>query len=292
MKTRQGMAPEKFRKRWGFAGVAAAPLTLLSAVPALAQGVSASAMAGSAPIAIAVGAGGFALLAMLIVRSLKAQSKIDRERASDQISSLRALLDIYEALMSGTQEVTVLWAENTEAPRFLGQISAILPVGRKPESLMNFDSWLTGTSAEALANHVSQLRVNGHGFAISLQARDGRLIRANGWVLGDAAAMRLRPAFSQTDAPSAPADAPSIPDISGARAVLAMWGKPAFLRDQSGKLVYANPAYLTLARALGKSGDASRPAELLGADQAQQAFATLRGRDDAGQTADHLARPA
>ncbi|WDR06915.1 PAS-domain containing protein [Devosia rhodophyticola] len=219
-------------------------------------------MVSSAPLAFAVGAGGFALLAMVIVRSLKAQSQADRERSSEQISSLRALLDIYEALMSGSQEVTVLWAENSQAPRFLGQVSSVLPVGRKPESLMNFDSWLTGTSAEALAENLSQLRVNGHGFAISLQGRDGRVIRANGWVLGGVA-MRLRPAFTQAESAPEPANALTGTDPDGARAVLALLSKPSFMRNAEGHLVYANAAYLTLAQALGKSGKAEAPVELL-----------------------------
>src|SRR5688572_15522178 len=100
------MAPDRFRKHWGFATTAAAPLTLLTAVPALAQGTQTASFAGAAPLAIAVGAGGFALLAMAVVRTMLADGKAARLKAAEQIAGLRALVDEYEALLSGTREVT------------------------------------------------------------------------------------------------------------------------------------------------------------------------------------------
>jgi signal transduction histidine kinase len=260
------MAPDRFRKRWGFAALAAAPLTLITAVPALAQSASNNTIAGAAPLAIAIGAGGFALVAMAIVRNMLADGKAARQRAAEQIAGLRALVDEYEVLLSGTREVTVFWTENSGGvPKFLGQIASVLPPGRQPESVLNFSSWLTGEDADRLARLLETLRVDGHAFAASLKALDGRLVRANGWVLGGGAALRLRPAFLQPEPVMPNLVTSGAGDLAGARAVLAMMDKPAFVRDASGRLAFANAAYLRLAKDLGKGGTENAPAELLDA---------------------------
>lgn len=258
------MAPDHFRRRWGFAALVSAPLTLISAVPALAQSASSNTLAGAAPLAIAVGAGGFALVAMAIVRSMLADGKAARHKASEQIAGLRALVDEYEALLSGTREVTVLWTENDgRGVKFLGQAASVLPPGRQPESVLNFSSWLQGDDADRLARLLETLRVDGHAFAASLKALDGRLVRASGWVLGGGAALRLRPAFLQPE--NATTLVPQAPDgdFASVRSILAMMGKPAFARDGNARLIYANAAYLKLARELGKTGSETAPPELL-----------------------------
>jgi len=275
------MAPDHFRKHWGFAVLAAAPLTLLTAVPALAQAPQAASFAGAAPIAIAVGAGAFALLSMAVVRTMIADGKAARHKAAEQIAGLRALVDEYEALLSGTREVTVLWTDEG-APKLLGQAASVLPVGRKPESVLNFQSWLATADADRLARLLEDLRVHGHAFAVSLNALDGRLVRANGWVLGGGTAMRLRPAFMQpgTDAKLTAATIATRDEMSSVRAILATLAKPAFARDTQGQLIYANPTYLALARDLGKTGSETAPPELLDTAQLQQHLQGRAGGDE------------
>ena len=273
------MAPGHFRRRWGFVALVSAPLTLISAVPALAQGASTNTLAGAAPLAVAVGAAGFALVAMALVRRMLADSKTARRQSNDQIAGLRALVDEYEALLSGTREVTVLWTGNNGGDvKFLGQAAAVLPPGRQPESVLNFSSWLRPDDADRLAGLLETLRVQGHAFAASLKALDGRVIRANGWVLGGGVALRLRPAFMQPDA-VAPVLLPSAvqADLSGVRAILALLTKPGFARDAGGRLVFANAAYLKLAGDMGKGGTETAPAELLDAPLLHQHMAACAG---------------
>ncbi len=275
------MAPDRFRKHWGFAALAAAPLTLMTAVPALAQGLNAASFVGAAPLAIAVGAGAFALMAMAVIRTMLADGKAARRRAAGQIAGLRAMVDEYEALLSGTREVTVLWTENSEgAPRLLGQAASVLPPGRQPESVLNFPSWLSHGDADKLARLLEDLRVHGHAFAVSLNALDGRLIRADGWVLGGGAAMRLRPAFLQPQAEPALAPPPATGDLASIRAVLSTLADPAFIRNRDDRLVYANQPYLLLARALGKTGTEAAPPELLDTAQLRQHLLDCAGADE------------
>src|SRR4051812_2086254 len=98
------MRPERFRRRLGFALCGAAPLTLFTAAPALSQGLNSATLVGSVPLAVALGAGAFALLAMVLVRRMNRDRRVTEQRASEQVASLRALVDDYEALLSGTGE--------------------------------------------------------------------------------------------------------------------------------------------------------------------------------------------
>lgn len=272
------MAPDRLRKRWGFAVVASAPLTVMTAVPAFAQGASTASLGGIVPVAVVIGAGGFALVAVTVLRRLVRDGQLAQRQARAQIADLRALVDDYENLIGGSRELTVIWPEQPgTAPRMLGQAAAVLPPGRQPQSVLNFDTWLPGSEAEKLAHLVEQLRVEGRSFNASVKALDGRLVRATGWLAGGGAALRLRPAFAQ---PSA-----DMPDATGndresVLAVLDLLDRPAFLRNAAGRLVFANQAYLDLCRTLGKPVSAEAPAELLDTRQLQAHLDECSGNDE------------
>lgn len=262
------MGPDHIRKRWGFAGLLSAPLTLMTAAPALAQSLAPTHPAGIAAMTVALGAGGFALIAMIVLRAMLSDGRAARRRAAEQIASLRAQVDEYENLISGGRELTVLWAgDSAVAPRVLGQASAILPTGRRAQSVLNLHSWLGPAEANRLDGLLDALRLNGHGFSESLVALDGRPVQATGWVMGVTAALRLRPILVPGDEAAAMrADAReevAENDRQSLRAALAAMPDPAFLRDGADRLVYANAAYISLARSLGRSGGDGMPPELL-----------------------------
>lgn len=270
------MAPDRLRKQMGFAALVSAPLTLMTAVPALAQGFVPASLGGIAPLAIALGAGGFALLSMAVLRTILTDNRTMRRRAAEQIADLRALVDEYENLISGGSELTILWG-GQGSPRILGQSGAVLPAGRQPQSVLNLHTWLGAAEANRMATLLDELRLQGRGFATSLRTQDGKLVRATGWAMGNGAALRLRPAFSQPGDEAAlladNAAEAAAGDLEGARTILGLLAQPAFLRNGEGQLVYANDAYCALARALGKTCTETRPVEIAepapGAVQAQ-----------------------
>ena len=270
------MAPEAIRIGWRFEGVATSAVTLLAATPALAQGYSANMLVGAVPLSVALGAGAFALIAMALIRKLLKDARTARDTASAQIGRLRALVDEYESLVSGMPETIVLWTPNADGPKFLGQTSVVLPPGRRPEAILDFDTWLPDGDAKSLRIVMESLRVEGRGFDMSLRGRDGRLMRATGWSLGGGIALRIRPAFQQAPAVPAPAPRDESATIATARTVLAGLGKPGFLRNEAGHLVYANDAYLELASTLGTKAGAGHPPELLSADDVARLGAALR----------------
>lgn len=251
------MTRKQFRVRWRFAGPTASLPAILAASPALSQGFNNSLVMGSMPLAVALGAGGFALLSMALLRRLAKEAKAERQQSQRQIASLRALVDEYEALLSNVPEITVLWTEHAEGPKFLGQSTVILPPGRRPEAVLEFADWLPEQEAERLVRALEGLKVHGNSFDLRLLTLDKRQMRATGWVLGGGSVLRLRPAYvPQTiSTDEAPALAtPPATDMAVARAVLGGLGKPAFLRDDTGALTFVNGPYMILAQALGCTG--------------------------------------
>src|SRR3569833_1958547 len=71
------------------------------------------------------------------------------------LTLLLAAVDDYEALLSGTGEVTVVWSGRGASPKFLGPASAVLPSGRRIEAILDYRSWLNAPDATALAPRVA-----------------------------------------------------------------------------------------------------------------------------------------
>jgi len=273
------MAPGAFRKHLGFAGLSSALIALSTASPALAQGIAPSSLGGIVPVAVVIGAGGFALFAVTVLRKLLADGHSVKHQAREQISELRALVDDYENLIGSTRELTVIWPEQPgSTPRLLGQAAAVLPAGRQAQSVLNFDTWLRGSQADLLASCVERLRMEGRSFNTSLDTLDGRIVRATGWLSGSGAAVRLRPAFLQPDEDSTE---PGADDRASVIAVLELLPKPAFLRDATDRLVFVNEAYLDLCRQVGRPVSAETPSELLEAAALRSHLDTCRASAEA-----------
>ena len=251
------MRPERFRRRLGFALCGAAPVTLFTAAPALSQGLNSSSLMGTVPLAVALGAGAFALLAMALLRKLVRDGRTAQRRSAEQIANLRAMVDDYEALLSGTGEITVVWNARTNGPKFLGPASAVLPGGRRVEAVLDFGTWLNEADARSLTARLGDLRSGGQGFDLLLAAKDGRQMRVVGWALGAGAAMRIRPTLYQPgQRPPSRTD-----DIEMA---IGMIPDPAVVFGEGKKVAFANAAYLALSK--GRIGTPAEIADATGMD--------------------------
>lgn len=255
------MGPDKIRNVLGFVGLSASVVTLLSASPSLGQSLNVTSVMGAAPFAVALGAAAFGVIAVTLIRKVLRDGRAAKQQATEQISTLRAMVDEYEALLSGAREVIVLWTDTAQGPRFLGQPGALLPAGRHAEAVLDFGAWLTDADAAILARFVEGLRVSARSFEAMLTARDGRTIRAAGILLGNGTALRLRPAAPASG--RAPVPQTAAPVHADARSVLQSLTMPAFLRDDKGRLVYVNAAWHDLAYRMGRRSSDAQPADLV-----------------------------
>lgn len=258
------MRPDGFRSALGFAGLSASLVTLLTTSSSLAQGLNSSGVAGIVPLAVAAGAGAFALIAAALIRGVVRENRRARERSLNQVATLRARLDEYEGLLAGSREVVVLFTGSEEPARIFGQVSALLGDGHSADRVLAFADWLAPADADRLATGLEGLRVEARPFEATLRARDGRTIRATGSLSGTGTALRLRPAatISADPAPATPREPADL------QHVLAAMTEPAFLRDAAGRLLYGNPAWHRLAERLGRRSSDQQPADLF--DQAQR----------------------
>ncbi|MEP7240254.1 MAG: PAS-domain containing protein [Devosia sp.] len=215
-------------------------VTLLAGVPALGQGLGSSGVVGAMPLAIALGAGAFAMLGIAVARNLIRRGRQLQERAQQQVASLRALVDDYEALLAGAGEITVIWGGRGMRPKVLGSASATLPEGRRVETVLDFGAWLAEADADTLAAAVKLLRNDGQGFDLALTGRDGRTLEAVGWPLGAGSALRVRPQARGTAAGKAERTIPL-------EVTLARLRDPAVILGPGDKVLFANAAYQSLA---------------------------------------------
>jgi signal transduction histidine kinase len=264
------MAREGFRQRLGFALAGAGVVTLATAAPAISQGLGAASLISAAPLAIALGVGGFGLLGLMVVRTMLREGRQAQQRAQGQIATLRALLDDYEALLSGSGEITIVWSNRNAGPKYFGAASAVLSPGRRMEAILDFGSWLDTADAEKLGTAVKTLRSGGQGFDMAARALDRREVRLIGRSLGAGAVLRLVPTSGAIGA----AAKPDIEARKRAETFLSHWPEPALLLEGGGKAGFTNSAYQALAR--GRSATPREIADAAGMEIVE--FALPSGR--------------
>ena len=264
------MAREGFRRHWGFALAGAGAVTLATAVPAIGQGLGSANLINAAPLAIGLGVGAFGLLGLMVVRRMLHEGRQAQQRAQGQIATLRAMLDDYEALLSGSGEITIVWSTRNAGPKYFGSAAAVLSPGRRLEAILDYSGWLDAADAGKLAEAIKSLRAGGQGFELTARTLDRRDVRLMGRSLGAGAVLRIVPVGG---AAALPAKQPDTQARKGAEAFLAQWPEPAFLLD-GGKVSFTNTAFQSLAK--GKTGTPREIADAAGMELVEFALSGAR----------------
>ena len=275
------MQPARFRKLTGFVSVCAATSALFSASPALAAPFSAAAFSEAAPYAMMLGAAGFGLVAALLALKWRREAEAARRDAGEKLGAMRAALDEFESLLAGMPEVTVIWRDTGIEPAVIGPISTLLPGETRAHAVLEFRSWLEEDAARDLAARLTDLRIEGRVFETSVTARDGRIIRATGRLVGGAAVVRLRTSGLTVEPPLKGAALNRLPSPAEAQAILSSLTIPAWLRDRDGLLIYTNAAYLHFTRTLGLKGERGTAPDIFDAATREN---HMRALEDAADT--------
>ncbi|MFC3694551.1 PAS domain-containing sensor histidine kinase [Chenggangzhangella methanolivorans] len=255
-----------------------------TAPPAFAAAAAGVALASSPAQAAALGASEAAALSLFLgaifvavtasVLLLRARHRLATLSDSTALAErdLRSRLDRAEAELAADDRVTVTWAAGATEPVVVGDASRIagLTAGRR---LLAFGAWLDPKVANALEDRIAALRERGEPFRLMLPTVEGGHLEADGRPIGAAVTLRLRDVTGERLA-RAEIEADNA-ELRGALARLTALVEaliqPVWLRDDRGRLVYANEAYARAVEA--KDGVAATDAQAEFLDQADRAAA-------------------
>lgn len=248
---------------------AAAAGVASSAGPAQAAALVAS---EAAALSLFLGAIFVAVTASVLL--LRARARLAALVASSAASErdLRSRLDRAEAELAADDRVTVTWTAGAAEPQIAGDTARLagLPPGRR---LLAFGAWLDPRVAQALEDRLAALRERGEPFRLTLPTAGGAHIEADGRPIGAAVTLRLkdvtgdRLARTEIEAENAALKG----SLGRLTALFESLIQPVWLRDDAGRIVYANEAYARAVEAKDGPAAVARAAEFL--DQADRASA-------------------
>ncbi len=223
-----------------------------------------------------------ALFTVFLAVIYNAERKRWRRREANLAANLeqtRAQRDRAELFLSADQQVFLAWDGPTGEPEIEGAPQRLVDTASS-QPILDFGSWLSPASVEALAASIERLRSNGEAFHLPLAGVSGRRYDADGRAVGGRAMLRLREVsaerleldrlrerYAEIEAYS-----------EGLLALLEALPTPVWLRDGAGRLLFVNNAYAQAVEARDGEDSVDRQAELLD-EPARLAAAEARSRD-------------
>jgi signal transduction histidine kinase len=182
-----------------------------------------------------------------------------REAAAAREAADRAL-----ALLLAESQVVAVWRDPKGEPEILGDAMSLmgLPATRR---VLAFGAWLDADQAHVLEAATDALRKRGQTFSMTLVSNRGNHVEATGRPIGGAAVLRLKEMTGAKLDHAALAERHQRleRDLEQLRALLEMVPAPIWLRDEAGRLAFANPAYAAAVEAKDPADAVAREMELL-----------------------------
>src|SRR4051812_47502798 len=217
-----------------------------------------------AALALTLGVIFFATLtAILLVRTRARAARRDAD-ARAEIMGLKAEIDRVKALLLSEPQAIVVWPASGDEPEIIGDTAIVTPVPIARRALA-FGSWLAPDQAHALERAVDTLRSRGEGFAMALTTLAGRHVQAEGRAIGNRAVLRLKDTsgtMRQLAELGARHDKLTR-EADTLQALIEALPSPVWARDESGRLVFTNAAYVRAVEANDSGEVLERGTELL-----------------------------
>jgi signal transduction histidine kinase len=197
----------------------------------------------------------------------------DNEAASaNEIADLKRKLDLAETLAASDAQTTIVWRAGEARPEVVGD-SRALPGAPAGARLLALGSWLEPDCAAAAEARIEALRRRGEPFRLMLRTREGGHVEADGRPVGAAVTVRLRDVSGERLARAEVEQQAAELAASLARftALAETLTQPVWLRDERGRLAYANEAYARAVEAADGATAVENGAEFL--EQAERAAA-------------------
>ena len=217
-----------------------------------------------AGLALTLGLVCFSVLAVLVLVRTRRTAGEAALASRDEINALQAERDLLKALVMAEPQVLVAWSAGTDAPQILGDASSIVPGGAQ-QRLLAFGTWLDAGEAQQIEQAVETLRAEGRSFTMTVTARSGNPVEAEGRAIGGSAILRLR------DISGMERELIELTgrherlraDLALMRGLLDALPTPVWSRDTDGRLVFVNAAYARAVEAADPGDAVAREVELL-----------------------------
>jgi signal transduction histidine kinase len=235
-----------------------------------------------AALALTLGLLCFSVLsAIALVRTRKRLAESET-RSHDESVSLRAAVDRAYALLLTDPQLLVAWAAASDEPEVIGNPTLVTSPDA-PQRVLAFGTWLEADAAQAMERAVDALRARGVSFATTVTTLAGRVVEAEGHIVGGRAILRLREVTGVRYelAELSLRHQKFIDDTAALRVLIDELPAPVWARDDAGKLIFVNAAYARAVDAKDGSEAVERGVELFGgaarteifrAHEAQQAY--------------------
>ncbi len=226
-----------------------------------------------AALALTLGILCFAVLtAIALVRTRRRLAEVET-RAHDESIDAKAAVARAKALLLTEPQVLVEWAPASDEPEIIGD-PTLVASPEAPHRVLAFGTWLEPEPAQALERSVDALRARGVSFASTVTTLAGRVVEADGQIVGGRAILRLRD-VSGTKYELAELKLRHqklIDDTAALRVLVDELPAPVWARDDAGKLLFVNSAYARAVDAKDAAEAVERGIELFGGNARTEIF--------------------
>jgi signal transduction histidine kinase len=198
-----------------------------------------------AALALTLGILCFAVVtAVLLVRTRRRLVEVEAS-ARDESLAAKAAIDRFKGLILSEPQILIAWAAAADQPEIIGDPALVIG-GEAPHRPLAFGTWLEPDAARDMERAVDALRARGVSFAMTLTTLPGRIIEAEGQVIGGRAILRLREVsgIKYELAELTQRHQAQLDDAAAMRALVDAVPAPIWARDDAGKLVFVNQAYV------------------------------------------------
>lgn len=191
--------------------------------------------------------GGFLVASLaLAVLSLR-RSRLALADALRRKGQLEVELNEFETALRSDTQILMVWRSGSVLPdRVSGSLHGAAEVPESAAEAAHFEHWLESDSFSELSEKLAALKLEGKAFNIGVKTKKGELLEADGRAAGAHAILRLRPlAGDRRQMTELSYDTSKLSkQVQRLSAMLDSAPFPVWIKDEQGKLVWLNRAYM------------------------------------------------
>ncbi len=255
----------------------------LSCVIVLTAGIAGSSRAAATgldagALLLAALVSGGVLLALYILVQLMGSMRREARAAEVESRELKRNLATAEALVKAEPQVLVYWEQGKGLKVVTHTLTGIRGLPANQPELLRFGYWLDQKSAASLKAGLDELFADGRPFNLILRTAAGGHVEADGRAAGARAVLRFKDVAGYKRDLSVIVDQQGklAREVRSSRALMNLLPSPAWLRDQEGRLVWVNSAYVKAVDAVTETEVLDAQIELLESRQRKTVLRALK----------------